>query len=121
MKRTVKKEDIVLLAEVSQDFNPIHLNQDYAQHTPFKRCIAHGLFCLGMISKIVGMDLPGEGAVFINETVNYKNPVYIGDEVEATVRIIALRPEKSIVKIGFECKNQNDELLMDGDMLVKMV
>lgn len=120
-KKKATKAIINDIAEFSEDFNPIHVDEKYAEKTKFKRCIAHGVFCLGLISKIIGMDLPGEGAVFVNEKLNYKLPVFIDDEITASVEITKIIEEKDLIEVAICCVNQKSEIVMDGTSLLKMV
>lgn len=120
-KRTVTKELIKKMADISDDFNPIHLDESYAAKTQFKKCIAHGLFCIGLISKIIGMELPGEGSVFVNEKLNYRNPVFVGDEITASIEILSIEKKKSLVEVGICCINQNKQIVMDGTSLLKLI
>jgi len=121
MKKTVTREDVEIYAKISGDYNPVHLDEEYASNSIFGGCIAHALFCLGMISKIVGMELPGEGTIFLNENINYKAPAYIGDEIEAKVQILEIIREKSLMTLGLECRNKSGKLLLEGSTLVKII
>jgi 3-hydroxybutyryl-CoA dehydratase len=85
---------IVAFADVSGDKNPVHLDADYAAGTFFKERIAHGVLSGAFISAVVGMDLPGKGAIYVSQTLNFKAPVKIGDIVVATVKIIELMPKR---------------------------
>lgn len=100
--------------EVSGDYNPIHFDDVYAKNSVFKERIAHGLFCIGMISYLVGMVLPGEGAIFIDEQLKYIKPVYIGDEIKAQVWINDVNYTKKLINVGFECTNQNKLVVLEG-------
>jgi 3-hydroxybutyryl-CoA dehydratase len=94
MARTVSEADIVAYAALSGDYNPIHLDAEYASKTPFKARIAHGILSAGYISAVFGMQLPGPGSVYISQTLNFKAPVKIDDVVVTTVKLIELVPEK---------------------------
>ncbi|NLD19028.1 MAG: MaoC family dehydratase [Clostridiales bacterium] len=119
--KTATEDVVKSLTLISEDFNPIHIDKGYAENTKFGRCIAHGLFCLGMISKIIGMDMPGEGSIFLNEKLNYKHPVYIGDTVTAYVEIEKIIEEKSLIEVKIECINQKGIIVMDGTSLLKLI
>lgn len=95
-KTTVKvTEDLVkLFAEVSGDNNPVHLDEEYASATPFKSRIAHGMLVGSLISKLLGTELPGEGTIYLEQNLRFLKPVYLGDEVTATVSIKELLTEK---------------------------
>ena len=99
--RTVTEADIGTVAEVSGDKNPVHLDAAYAAKTMFKERIAHGMLSAGYISAVFGMEMPGPGAIYISQTLNFKAPVKIGDKVVAKVRVMQLFPEKR--RALFEC------------------
>jgi 3-hydroxybutyryl-CoA dehydratase len=99
--RTVTEADIGAFAEVSGDKNPVHLDAAYAARTMFKERIAHGMLSAGYISAVFGMEMPGPGAIYISQTLNFKAPVKIGDKVVAKVKVVQLFPEKR--RALFEC------------------
>ena len=94
ISKTVTEADIVAFAEVSGDKNPVHLDAAYAATTLFKERIAHGMLSAAYISAVFGMDLPGPGAIYISQTLNFKAPVKIGDTVVTTVKIIELMDKR---------------------------
>jgi 3-hydroxybutyryl-CoA dehydratase len=97
----VTEADIAAFAEVSGDKNPVHLDAQYAAGTMFKERIAHGMLSAAYISAVFGMKLPGPGAIYISQTLNFKAPVKIGDTVVTTVKVAELVPEKK--RARFEC------------------
>jgi 3-hydroxybutyryl-CoA dehydratase len=99
--RTVSAADIVAFAEVTGDKNPVHLDADYAAKTIFKGPIAHGMLTAGYISAVFGMELPGPGAIYVSQTLNFRAPVRAGDRVVAKVRVMELYPAKR--RARFEC------------------
>ena len=101
MSRTVRESDIVAYAALSGDYNPVHLDRDYAAGTIFKERIAHGILSAGYISALFGMQLPGPGAIYISQTLNFKGPVKIDDHVVTTVKLVELIPEKR--RARFDC------------------
>ncbi|HMN37441.1 MAG TPA: MaoC family dehydratase [Hyphomicrobium sp.] len=103
MSRVVSEADIVAYAELSGDYNPVHLDAEYAAHTVFQERIAHGILSAGYISALFGMKLPGPGSIYISQTLNFKGPVKIHDRVETTVRLIELLPEKKRAKFDCVC------------------
>ncbi len=90
LSKTVSEADIVGFAEVSGDKNPVHLDAAYASTTMFKERIAHGMLSAAYISAVFGMKLPGPGAIYISQTLNFKAPVKIGDTVVTTVKVVEL-------------------------------
>lgn len=101
LSKTVSEADIVAFAEVSGDKNPVHLDADYAAKTMFKERIAHGMLSAAYISAVFGMQMPGPGAIYMSQTLQFKAPVKIGDTVMTTVKVTELVPEKKRAK--FEC------------------
>jgi 3-hydroxybutyryl-CoA dehydratase len=112
--KTVTEEDIGLFAKATGDFNPIHLDQAYAEKTMFKGRIAHGLLSLGFISAILGNILPGHGAIYLSQEVRFLAPVRIGDTITAKVEVMELIPEKNRVKLRTSCMNQEGKTVVDG-------
>lgn len=119
--RMVTSDLIAELADVSEDYNPLHIDAEYASKTVFGAKIAHGLFCIGLISRVIGMQLPGEGSVFVNEKLNYRKPVYVGDSITAHVEIISINEKRLFVEVQIRCVNQKDEVVMDGTSLLKIM
>ena len=84
------RTNVVGFAEITGDRNPIHLSEHFAAKTPFKGRIAHGLYTAGLISAIIGTRLPGPGAIYTSQLLNFKAPVRIGDTVTASVEVVEL-------------------------------
>ena len=113
-RQKVTDKTIQQYGEASGDYNPIHFDDTYAKNSIFSGRIAHGLFCIGMISYLVGMVLPGEGSIFVDEQLRYVKPVYIGDEIRAKVCIDKIDYKKRLITIKFECSNQNRQVVLEG-------
>ena len=92
-KKEVKSSDVVGFAEITGDRNPIHLSEHFAAKTPFGGRIAHGLYTASLISAVIGTRLPGPGAIYMSQTLNFKAPVKIGDVVSASVEVVELVEE----------------------------
>ena len=117
LTKTVSEADIVAFADISGDRNPVHLDAEYAATTIFKERIAHGMLSAAYISAVFGMKLPGPGAIYISQTLNFKAPVKIGDTVVAAVKVIELVPEKR--RARFECVcSVNDKPVVQGEALL---
>ena len=106
-------------AELSGDRNPIHLDDEVAGKSRFGRRIAHGAILFGIVSKVLGMDMPGIGTVYLGQTCNFKLPVFIGDTVKLQAEIIEILP-KSIARIATVITRQTGEVVMDGIAEVKL-
>lgn len=114
ISNTITEKTIKDFAEATGDFNPIHLNQTYAEKTYFKGRIAHGVLSVGYISSVLGNLLPGPGGILLSQDVKFLAPVRIGDVITARVEVIELMPEKNRVKFKTTCTNQNGKVVVDG-------
>jgi 3-hydroxybutyryl-CoA dehydratase len=119
LRKTVDASDVVGFAEVTGDRNPIHLSEHFAAKTPFGTRIAHGLYTASLISAVLGTRLPGPGAVYISQTLNFRAPVKIGDTVEVVVKVAELVPEKFRAKLTCTCAVEG-EIVLDGEAWVKV-
>ena len=115
--KTVSEADIIAFAEVTGDKNPVHLDAAYAARTIFKEPIAHGMLTAGYISAVFGMELPGPGAIYVSQTLNFRGPVKIGDRVVAKVRVVELYPAKC--RARFECIcSVNGKPVLEGEAVL---
>jgi 3-hydroxybutyryl-CoA dehydratase len=114
ISKTVTEEVIHDFAKATGDFNPIHLDQAYAEKTRFKGRIAHGALTVGYISSVLANLLPGPGSIYLSQEIKFLAPVRIGDIVTAKVEIIELIPDKNRAKFKTTCTNQNAEVVVDG-------
>lgn len=114
VSKIITETDINDFARVTGDFNPVHLDQAYAEKTFFKGRIAHGLFSVGLISTILGNILPGHGTIYLSQEVRFLAPVRIGDTIKARVEAIELIPEKNRAKFRTTCTNQDGKMVVDG-------
>jgi 3-hydroxybutyryl-CoA dehydratase len=119
LSKTVDASDVVGFAAISGDRNPIHLSEHFAAKTPFGTRIAHGLYTASLISAVLGTRLPGPGAIYMSQTLNFRAPVKIGDTVDVIVEVIELVPEKHRARLSCICK-VGDEVVLDGEALVKV-
>jgi len=103
LRRTVAERDIEAFAAVTGDENPVHLDEAYAAATPFKGRIAHGMLSAGYISAVLGTQLPGPGAIYVSQTLSFRRPVRIGDEVAAEVKVTAIDPARGRVTFATQC------------------
>jgi 3-hydroxybutyryl-CoA dehydratase len=101
--RTVTEHDIEAFAAVTGDANPVHLDETYAAATQFKGRIAHGMLSAGYISAVLGTQLPGPGAIYVSQTLNFRRPVRIGDAVTAEVKVTAIDPARGRVTFATQC------------------
>lgn len=117
LSHKVEDKDVVGFAELSGDHNPIHLNEDYAKTTRFGARIAHGLYTASLFSALIGMKLPGPGAVYLSQTLHFKAPVKLGDEVTVSVEVVELTAKGRRCKLRCEAKVAGG-LVLEGEALV---
>jgi 3-hydroxybutyryl-CoA dehydratase len=119
LMKTVMNEDVIGFADLSGDHNPIHLSEHFARKTRFGERIAHGLYTASLISAVLGMYLPGPGAVYLSQTLNFRGPVRIGDVVTISVEVTELVPEGRRVLLRCECLVDN-KVVLDGEARVSV-
>lgn len=112
LRKTVTDKDIEMFAEVSTDHNPVHLDDDYARDTIFEGRIAHGMLTAGLISAVIGEQLPGHGTIYMGQTLKFLAPVRPGDMVLAEVEVIGIDHGKRRVQLNCRC-------LVDGKPVLK--
>ncbi|MHA1945334.1 MAG: MaoC family dehydratase [Candidatus Hodarchaeales archaeon] len=117
-KHTITEEDIVKFAEVSGDFNPVHMNEEFAQTTIFKGRIAHGMLSVSYISATLAKQIPG--TIYLKQTVMFKKPVRIGDTISTKVEVISKNDEKKRITLTTTCSNQREEEVVTGEALVML-
>jgi 3-hydroxybutyryl-CoA dehydratase len=117
LSNTVTESVINAFADVSGDHNPVHVDADYAAGTMFKERIAHGMLSAAYISAVFGMKLPGPGAIYISQTLNFKAPVKIGATVVTTVRVAELVPEKKRARFSCVC-TVDDKPVVEGEAVL---
>lgn len=115
--RQVTAGDIAAFADVSGDHNPVHLNPEFAQGTFFRGVIAHGMLSAAFISKVLGTNLPGEGAIYLEQLLKFKAPVRPGDTVTVRVEIIEVNVAKQRLRLRTTC-TVGDTLVLDGEALL---
>mgnify|MGYP004470207727 CR=1 FL=1 len=112
--KTVTETDIVLYAGITGDMNPAHLNAESAKDSMFGQRIAHGMLSAGFISAVLGMQLPGPGAIYMGQELRFVKPVYIGDTVTATATVIERIEEKNRIRLETVVTNQRGETVITG-------
>jgi 3-hydroxybutyryl-CoA dehydratase len=120
-ERLVTDELIRQFAEVSGDYNPIHLDEEYAKQTRFGKRIAHGMLSGAFISAVLGNELKNMKVVYLSQTLKFTAPVYIGDTVTTTATVTNIREDKPIVTSETVCTNQNGEILVTGESKIMIL
>lgn len=119
LQKTFSAADVTMFAGVSLDVNPVHMSERYAKDTIFGKRIIHGMLTASLISAVLGIQLPGPGTIYLGQELKFLAPVYIGDDITATVEIVELRDDKKIVKLNTTCVNQDGQTVVSGMATVK--
>jgi acyl dehydratase len=120
-ERHVTDELIRKFADVSGDYNPIHLDDDFAKNTRFGKRIAHGMLSGAFISAVLGYEFKERKIVYLSQTMKFTAPVFIGDTVTASATVTAIREDKGIVTLETVCANQNGDTLVKGEAAVMIL
>jgi len=118
LSKTITDEDVRVFANLTGDHNPVHLDEQYASATRFKRRVAHGMLTASLISSVLANRLPGEGSVYLSQSLKFVAPVYLDDTVTARVTITGIREDKPVATLETVCVNQRGELLIKGEAVV---
>jgi acyl dehydratase len=116
--KTIEQTDIDAFADLTGDHNPVHVDEEFAKTTRFGRRIAHGMLTASLISSVLANKLPGEGSVYLGQTLQFVAPVFPGDEVTARVTVKEVREDKPIIKLETICVNQRGEIVIRGEATV---
>lgn len=116
-KKVISSSVVEKFAEITEDNNPVHLDEEFAKKTFFKARIAHGFLVGSLISTVITQKLPGNGTIYISQSLIFKGPVFIGDEITAKVRVIDF-PNSNRVLLKTTCENQQGKIVLEGEALV---
>lgn len=120
LTKTFTENDVLRFAEISGDQNPIHIDADFAAKSRFGRQIVHGMLTAGMISAVLGMQLPGPGCIYLKQELNFRAPVYFGDTITATVKVTKMREDKPIITLETVCTNQDGVKVINGEAILML-
>lgn len=120
-EKEMTDELIRQFADISGDYNPLHLDDEFAKNTRFGKRIAHGMLTSSFISAVLGYKLNVRKLVYLGQTLKFKHPTYIGDVVTATATVKKIREDKPIVKIETICENQDGVLLIEGEATIMLL
>lgn len=112
--KTITETDVYLFAGISGDINPAHLNEEISQKGIFGTRVVHGILTSGLISAVLGVWLPGPGTIYLSQDLLFKKPVKINDTITAEVKAIEKDINKNIMKFETICKNQNQDIVIEG-------
>lgn len=112
--KTVTEADVVLLAGLTGDFNPAHMDEIWASKTRFGGRIVHGIFSAGLISAAIGTKLPGPGTIYLSQDLRFLAPVRIGDTLTAKVEVVEILERRNRLRLNTQVRNQEGTLVVDG-------
>ena len=119
--QTVTDADVKSFAGISGDHNPVHMSDEYAEQSRYKKRIAHGMISSSFFSALFGTKLPGEGCVYVNQSLNFKRPVYLNDTVTAMVTVTQIDSQKRSVFFDTVCKVKNKVVIDGAELYVPKV
>lgn len=119
LSKAFTEEEVIQFANISADKNPLHLDKDFGAASIFGQRIVHGMLVASLFSGLIGMKLPGPGSIYLGQSLNFKAPVAIDEEVTASVEVIHIREDKPIVTLRTVCINSEDVIVIEGEAVVK--
>ena len=119
VSRIFTERDVIHFSALSDDKNPIHLDAGYAEQSIFAGRIVHGILVASLFSGLIGMRLPGKGSIYLAQNLTFKKPIYLDEEITASVEILSLRRDKQIAELRTVCRNGEGLIAVDGDAVVK--
>ncbi len=118
IEKKFEKNDVLVFSDITGDKNPLHLDDEFARKGRFGAPIVHGMFVAGVISKVVGMQLPGKGSIYLEQNLKFLRPVYVGERVIVNVKIIDILWEKRIVYLETNVYGKNEICKVCGNAKV---
>ena len=115
---TITESMIQEFAKLSGDYNPHHIDEEYAKKTKYEKRICHGMLLASLFSKLTAMYLPGQGSLYISQTLNFVSPAFIDDIVTASGEITKISSSTGIIRVKTEITNMNNNLLVSGEAKV---
>jgi 3-hydroxybutyryl-CoA dehydratase len=116
--KTITQADVTLFAGITGDFNPLHVDHEHAKGTRFGQPVVHGALLAGLVSNVLGMQLPGPGALYASQSLAFKKPVFIGDTITAEVEVVEKVEEKNRVRFATRCLDQDGEIVASGESVL---
>jgi len=120
LRKAFSESEVKDFAKISLDDNPIHLDREYAESTVFGQPIVHGILVASLLSGLMGGKFPGHGTVYLGQSLNFKAPVYIDEEVEASVEVVKIREDKPIITLKTQCMKNDGTVALEGEAVVKV-
>src|ERR1035437_8519513 len=114
LRKKILAEDVEAFAKFSGDYNPLHMDEGFAKSTLFQKRVAHGMIVASYVSTLIGMQLPGAGSLWNQQSFNWKAPVFIGDELEISVEVTHKSEGTQSVTLDVRAVNQNHTTVLEG-------
>lgn len=118
--RSFTEEDILLFSKLSGDENPLHMDETYAKNTSFGQRVVHGMLVASLCSRLVGMNLPGKRCLYLGQTLNFRNPVFLDDVLSVSGTVTFKSESTSIIKINISIKKET-LIVLDGEATVQLI
>ncbi|MCD6104274.1 MAG: MaoC family dehydratase [Thermosipho sp. (in: Bacteria)] len=118
VKRKITAHMVETFAEITGDKNPVHLDEEYASKTIFKKRIAHGILSVGLISAVLGMEFPGPGTIYMKQNTKFLKPIYLDEEITIKITVKEKIDEKSRLVLTTQIIKEDGKLAVDGEALV---
>ncbi|MEC7941313.1 MAG: MaoC family dehydratase [Pseudomonadota bacterium] len=118
IEKMLDKQTVEGFASISEDYNPIHLDENFTKTTQFERPIVHGMLASSLISGLLASKVPGAGSIYLGQSLKFLRPIFVGETVTAKVEVISVREDKPIAVISTQVLNANGEVAVDGEATV---
>ena len=118
IKRSFSEQDVNDFARLSGDFNPIHVDPEFAKTTIFGQRIVHGVLVSSLFSNLLAEKVPGKGSIYLGQTYKFQKPVFLNQEVTSSVEVINVREDKPIVTLKTICTNSEGETVISGEAVL---
>lgn len=119
IKKAFNENEVIQFSKVSNDSNPIHFDEAFAEKTIFNKNIVQGMLVASLFGGIMGSKLPGEGTVLLGQNLIFKRPVYVGEQITAIIEVIKIREDKPIITFKTICIKSSNEIAIEGEAVVK--
>jgi len=116
--KTITEADIRAFGDLTGDHNPLHFDKEHARRTRFSKPISHGMLTGSLFSPIIAHQLPGEGAIYLSQSLKFLAPVFAGDTITATLTVRNVRQDKQIITLDGVARNQKGEVVITGESVV---
>ena len=119
ISKTITESDIILFSAVTGDNNPVHTSEEFAKETVFKKRVGHGFLTASLISTVIGTKLPGPGSIYLNQSLSFLAPVFIGETITIRVSVLSKDVKKKRVILNTSCEKDGKTILKgEAEILV---